>query len=101
MSEDGSTGETLGGRKDNGLPASIFAIMGEVDPRVSRDLLDTLARASIAAYTAPSPPRRAAYPYGATSVSPHRPLDSIYVDEAQTAAAKEIVEPLLAKNDQH
>lgn len=94
MSEDGSTGETLGGRRDNGLNATSFFRLSEVDPRVSMDLLETLGRASIAAYTTPSPGRMGTYLDRKYST---RPLDALYVDGSRVDAARAIVDPLVSK----
>lgn len=83
------------GLHTNGLQATSFRLLAEVDPRVSAELLRLLAEQGIAAYSQPSP--------GATGVYlnrrvPSRPLDSLYVDAAQHDRAKSLADPVVSQH---
>jgi hypothetical protein len=83
-----SDGPAGGGTRDNGLRAGNYVAVGDVDPRVADALLDTLRRRGIAAYAVPA--------VGTVGGSfetqlPSRPLDRLFVDDQQLAAARDIV----------
>jgi hypothetical protein len=64
-------------RRDNGLTATSYARLDDVETHLVDELLDRLAQAGVAAYSAPTLGRRG--PYGET-VPPMGPSDSVYVD---------------------
>lgn len=79
--------------RQNGLRASSFVAIADVDPRIADQLLDLLAFAHVAAYAEPVP--------GLTGVYrdhhvPARPLDRLWVDRAATAAARQVLDRSLA-----
>lgn len=91
------------GRRDNGLEASTFRPLRDVDPRVGEHLLDVLRDAGIAAYLDPTSDVDAV----TRSIAlPSPPSDRLYVDRAQTDQATtllhdydrhpDLVEPLQA-----
>ncbi|ASW56068.1 hypothetical protein [Plantactinospora sp. KBS50] len=73
------------GRRDNGIDASEFAVVGDVDPRVGEHLLDVLAAGGIAAYLQPSADLN---PVTRTTTVPPRPTDRLYVDRTHLATAR-------------
>ena len=81
-----STGGARRGRRDNGLDAAVYAVAGDVDPRVGEHLLDVLAAGGIAAYLQPSADLN---PVLRTTTFPDRPTDRLYVDRTQLEAARE------------
>ena len=58
-----SAGGARRGRRDNGLDASEYAVVGDVDPRVGEHLLDVLAAGGIAAYLQPSADLQPGHPH--------------------------------------
>ncbi|HZN76317.1 MAG TPA: DUF308 domain-containing protein, partial [Micromonosporaceae bacterium] len=58
------------GRRDNGLIAAEYAVVGDVDPRIGEHLLDVLEVEGIAAYLAPSADL---HPITRTNTVPARP----------------------------
>lgn len=76
------------GRRDNGLVASSFSSVGDVDPRVGEHLLDVLALDGIAAYLQPTMDHDAV----TRAVSlPRQPTDRLYVDRRRSADARAVV----------
>ncbi len=76
------------GRRDNGLTASSFASVGDVDPRVGEHLLDVLALDGIAAYLQPTIDHDSV----TRAVSlPGHPTDRLYVDRYRAADARALV----------
>jgi hypothetical protein len=86
-----STGEPRHGRRDNGLVASEYAAVGDVDPRVGEHLLDVLGLDGIAAYLRPSSDLN---PVTRSNSLPGRPTDRLYVDRAHVATARDYVRRL-------
>lgn len=82
------------GRRDNGLTASDFAAVGDLDPRLAEHLLDLLATRGIAAYLQPS---MDVNPMTRSSTVPPRPTDRLYADRAQLAAASDLFRALVAE----
>ncbi len=77
------------GRRDNGLDASAWIPLRDVDPRVGEHLLDLLATAGIAAYLAPSSD---VGPYTREVSLPSPPADRLYVDHGRRAEARLLVD---------
>jgi len=86
-----TSGDPRHGRRDNGLVASEYAPVGDVDPRVGEHLLDVLALDGIAAYLRPSTDMN---PVTRSSSLPNRPTDRLYVDRAHLATARDYVRQL-------
>lgn len=77
------------GRRDNGLQASLWHPLRDVDPRVGEHLLDVLREEGIAAYLAPSTD---VGPYTRTQFLPSPPTDRLFVDRARRADARTVVD---------
>jgi hypothetical protein len=77
------------GRRDNGLDATLWSPLRDVDPRVGEHLLDVLSAAGIAAYLEPSAD---VAPYTRTVYLPSPPSDRLFVDRARRAEARSLVE---------
>ncbi|MGX6604206.1 DUF308 domain-containing protein [Micromonosporaceae bacterium Da 78-11] len=73
------------GRRDNGLDATDYAPVGDVDPRVGEHLLDVLAADGIAAYLQPTADLN---PILRSTSLPARPTDRLYVDRAHLETAR-------------
>ncbi|MCX5066431.1 DUF308 domain-containing protein [Micromonospora lupini] len=86
-----SAGGARRGRRDNGLDASEYAIVGDVDPRVGEHLLDVLAAGGIAAYLQPSADLN---PVTRTTTVPARPVDRLYVDRSHLTTARDYLTQL-------
>jgi hypothetical protein len=77
------------GTRDNGLRCAGYTPVADLDPRVVDSLLTTLRDEGIAAYAAPTP----ATAGGAMELRlPSRPIDRLWVDDAQVARAKDLVD---------
>ena len=81
------------GRRDNGLVASHYDPVGDVDPRVGEHLLDVLAGDGIAAYLQPSTDQ---HPITRTTTLPARPTDRLYVDSDHVATARDYLSQVTA-----
>jgi hypothetical protein len=79
-------------RRDNGLHATSYTRLLDVESHVADGLLEHLREHDIAAYVAPAAGRRG--PYGDT-VRPGAPRDSVYVDSAQRGPAQGLVDGYL------
>jgi hypothetical protein len=77
------------GRRDNGLDATLWSPLRDVDPRVGEHLLDVLEAAGIAAYLEPSAD---VGEYTRTVFLPSPPLDRLFVDRARRAEARGVVD---------
>ena len=77
------------GRRDNGLDATLWSPLRDVDPRVGEHLLDLLEAAGIAAYLEPSAD---VGPYTRTVFLPSPPTDRLFVDRAHRAEAIALVD---------
>ena len=77
------------GRRDNGLDATLWTPLRDVDPRVGEHLLDVLEAAGIAAYLEPSAD---VGPYTRTVFLPSPPSDRLYVDRDRRVEARGLVE---------
>jgi hypothetical protein len=77
------------GRRDNGLDATLWTPLRDVDPRVGEHLLDVLEAAGIAAYLEPATD---VGPYTRTVFLPSPPTDRLFVDRARRAEARVLVE---------
>ncbi|CAN5419675.1 hypothetical protein BH24ACT9_BH24ACT9_07390 [soil metagenome] len=76
------------GRRDNGLDASGFRALRDVDPRVGEHLLDVLRQSGIAAYLDPTSDVDAV----TRSIAlPSPPSDRLFVDRARTAEANALL----------
>jgi hypothetical protein len=78
--------------KDNGLHATSYARVLDVDSPVVDGLLERLRDEDVAAYVAPAPGQRG--PYGDT-VLPVIPRDSVYVDAGQRDHARAVIDRYL------
>jgi hypothetical protein len=77
------------GRRDNGLHATLWSPLRDVDPRVGEHLLDVLEAAGIAAYLEPSAD---VGPYTRTVFLPSPPSDRLFVDRARRSEAHSLVQ---------
>ncbi len=79
-------GSARHGRRNNGLFAAEYAVVGDVDPRVGEHLLDVLGNRGIAAYLQPSADQ---HPITRLTTLPGRPVDRLFVDRRELTAARE------------
>ena len=77
------------GRRDNGLEATLWSPLRDVDPRVGEHLLDLLHAVGIAAYLDPSADVE---PYTRTVSLPSPPSDRLFVDRSRRAEARTVVD---------
>jgi hypothetical protein len=77
------------GRRNNGLDATLWSPLRDVDPRVGEHLLDLLQAVGIAAYLEPSAD---VGPYTRTVFLPSPPLDRLFVDRSRRAEARGVVD---------
>jgi len=77
------------GRRDNGLDATLWSPLRDVDPRVGEHLLDLLQAVGIAAYLEPSADVE---PYTRTVSLPSPPSDRLFVDRSRRAEARTVVD---------
>ena len=77
------------GRRTNGLPASDWGALVDLDPRLSENLLDRLAEAGVAAYVEPA--GMTADPASRAVLLPKRPMDRLWVDPARADDARAVV----------
>jgi len=80
----GVSGGGRRGRRDNGLSAAEYAVVGDVDPRVGEHLLDVLAGEGIAAYLQPAADL---HPVIRSTTLPARPTDRLYADRRHLGTA--------------
>ncbi len=81
-------------RRDNGLHATSYTRLVDVESPVVDGLLERLRDEDVAAYVAPAPGQRG--PYGDT-VLPVTPQDSVYVDAERREHARTVVDRYLAE----
>ena len=81
-------------RRDNGLPATSYVRLRDVETHIVEGLLDRLRDEDVAAYVAPAPGKRG--PYGDT-VLPVSPTDSVYVDTLRLDHARAVSDRYLAE----
>jgi hypothetical protein len=77
------------GRRDNGLDASLWSPLRDVDPRIGEHLLDLLHAVGIAAYLEPSSDTE---PYTRSVSLPSPPSDRLFVDRARRVEARTVVD---------
>jgi hypothetical protein len=77
------------GRLDNGLDATLWSPLRDVDPRIGEHLLDVLHAVGIAAYLEPSSD---VGEYTRTVFLPSPPTDRLFVDRSRRAEARTVVE---------
>lgn len=77
------------GRRDNGLAATSWSALRDVDPRVGEHLLDVLEAAGIAAYLDPSSD---VGPYTREVSLPSPPSDRLFVDRSRQSEARVLVD---------
>ena len=75
------------GRRDNGLDATLWSPVRDVDPRIGEHLLDLLHAVGIAAYLEPSADVE---PYTRSVSLPSPPSDRLFVDRARRAEARTV-----------
>lgn len=83
-----------GGRRDNGLHATEWGALVDLDPRLSETILDSLAAEGVAAYVEPA---RDLDSSTRAATLPKRPLDRLWVDSsladlARTCVAAEVTD---------
>jgi hypothetical protein len=81
-----TAGNARHGRRNNGLFAAEYAVVGDVDPRVGEHLLDVLGNRGIAAYLQPSADQ---HPITRITTLPGRPVDRLFVDRRELTTARE------------
>jgi hypothetical protein len=86
------------GRRDNGLVAQEYAVVGDVDPRIGEHLLDVLAAGGIAAYLQPATDL---HPVTRTTTLPARPTDRLFADREHLATAQDYLAQLTSVPEQH
>jgi hypothetical protein len=79
-------------RRDNGLHATSYERLVDVETHLVEGLLDRLRDEQVAAYSAPTAGRRG--PYGETTL-PASPSDSVYVDSGLRDRARAVVDHYL------
>ncbi|TYP88373.1 hypothetical protein [Blastococcus xanthinilyticus] len=77
------------GRRDNGLDATLWSPLRDVDPRVGEHLLDVLQAAGIPAYLEPAAD---VAPYTRSVFLPSPPSDRLFVDRTRSAEARGLVD---------
>jgi hypothetical protein len=77
------------GRRDNGLDATLWSPVRDVDPRIGEHLLDLLHAVGIAAYLEPSSDVE---PYTRSVSLPSPPSDRLFVDRTRRAEARTVVD---------
>jgi hypothetical protein len=77
------------GRRDNGLDASLWSPVRDVDPRIGEHLLDLLHAVGIAAYLEPSADVE---PYTRSVSLPSPPSDRLFVDRSRRVEARTVVD---------
>lgn len=77
------------GRRDNGLEATLWSPLSDVDPRIGEHLLDVLHAVGIAAYLEPSADVE---PYTRSVSLPSPPSDRLFVDRSRRVEARTVVE---------
>src|SRR5690606_10337760 len=82
------------GRRDNGLDATDWRAIDDLDPRLSEYVLDLLASQGIAAYVQPAVD---VDPVTRNATLPNPPQDRLFVDRRHTAAARESLRRFLAE----
>lgn len=76
------------GRRNNGLDATDWRAVEDLDPRVSEDVLAVLATRGIAAYVQPA---MDVDPITRSATVPSRPADRLYVDRQHVKAARDLL----------
>ncbi len=89
-------GNARRGRRDNGLQAAVYAVVGDVDPRVGEHLLDVLGNRGIAAYLQPTVDQN---PVTRVTTLPARPTDRLFVDRSELETAREFLAILARDGD--
>lgn len=92
------TGPRGRGRRDNGLPATLWSPLGDVDPRIGEHLLDLLHAAGIAAYLEPSWDVDS---YTRTVSLPSPPADRLFVDRSRRSEARDLVDEHAPSDGEH
>jgi hypothetical protein len=87
-----SAAERRRGRRDNGLDASDWRAIDDLDPRVSEEVLAALGAQGIAAYVQPAVD---VDPITRSTTVPSRPSDRLYVDRQQVQAARDCLRRVL------
>jgi hypothetical protein len=77
-----------GGRRDNGLHATEWGALVDLDPRLSDTLLDSLAAEGVPAYVEPAQDTDS---YTRATTLPKRPLDRLWVDPSRADLARACV----------
>jgi len=81
-----TAGNARHGRRNNGLFAAEYAVVGDVDPRVGEHLLDVLGNRGIAAYLQPTADQ---HPITRITTLPGRPVDRLFADRRELSTARE------------
>ena len=89
---DGVAGAT----RANGLTATYYVPLRDIDPRLTTELLSKLGQSGIAAYVAPSPGRRGGY---GDVTPPEVPSDRLWVDGAKRSEAEGIIAGVTSEDE--
>lgn len=90
-------GNARHGRRNNGLYAAEYSVVGDVDPRVGEHLLDVLGNRGIAAYLQPAADQN---PVTRFTTLPSRPTDRLYVDRTELSTALKFLDMVAGDADQ-
>lgn len=82
--------------RGNGLEASSYVAIADLDPRVADDMLEVLREAGVAAYAEPRMPQQGLM---LEVTLPPAPLDRLHVDREEALRARQLLRELLAGSD--
>jgi hypothetical protein len=82
--------------RDNGLTASSYAPLADIDPRLTASLLEALREVGVAAYVVSASSRAS---LGWHVDTPYRPVDRLYVDAGASARAQDVLKAALPPAD--
>lgn len=81
--------------RGNGLEASSYVAIADLDPRVADNMLEVLREAGVAAYAEPCLPQQGLL---LEVTLPPAPLDRLHVDREEALRARELLKRLLARD---
>jgi hypothetical protein len=83
--------------RGNGLEASSYVAIADLDPRVADNMLDILREAGVAAYAEPCQPQQGLM---LEVTLPPAPLDRLHVDREEALRARQLLRELLAASSE-
>lgn len=95
MAGDAADPGRRAGRRGNGLTASAYVPLAELDPRLAETMLEALREAGVAAYVTPSTGTTGSY---LEKTLPDRPTDRLWVDSAARPRAAAVLAELSASS---